>query len=182
MSHLRDNRRHNIITASNAYAAIYERQKLWRQMTLREPPFEGNEMTEYGNLNEPVAISALEKELDDIVESGNKLVVHPELPFGASADGYYNGYPIEVKCPYTQVVYPEIPERYYFQTQMQMTVLGKDKCYFYIWTPEETKLEIINFNQLWLDWYMPLALEFMDYVERDVEPKRWTKKPIFIKE
>jgi len=46
MSHLTDNRRHNIITASNAWSAVYERQKLWRQMTLREAPFEGNEMTE----------------------------------------------------------------------------------------------------------------------------------------
>ena len=29
--HLSDNRRHNIITASNAYAAIHDRKKLWRQ-------------------------------------------------------------------------------------------------------------------------------------------------------
>ena len=62
MSHLKDNRRNNIITASACWSSVYERQKLWRQMTLREAPFEGNEATEYGNMNEPVAISALEKE------------------------------------------------------------------------------------------------------------------------
>ena len=66
MSHLKDNRRHNVITASNAYAAVYERQKLWRQMTLREPPFAGNEMTEYGVIHEPIALSALEKEFEGI--------------------------------------------------------------------------------------------------------------------
>ena len=65
---------------------------------------------------------------------------------------------------------------------MQMTVLGVDKCYFYIWTPTDTKLEIINFDEKWLEWYKPLALEFMSYIEQDIEPKRWTKKPIFIKE
>ena len=67
MSHLSDSRRHNVITASIAWSAVYERQKLWRQMTLREPPFEGNDMTEYGNIHESIALSALEKEFDDIV-------------------------------------------------------------------------------------------------------------------
>jgi len=108
MSHLKDNRRHNVITASNAWSAVYERQKLWRQMTLREPPFEGNEMTEYGNIHESIALSALEKEFDDIVEPGNKFVLHDKLPFGASPDGYYDGNVIEIKCPYTQEVYKEI--------------------------------------------------------------------------
>lgn len=182
MSHLKDNRRHNVITASNAYAAVYERQKLWRQMTLREPPFEGNEMTEYGVLHEPIALSALEKEFDDIIEAGNKFVMHKELPFGASPDGYYDGNVIEIKCPYTQEVYPSIPDRYYFQMQMQMEVCRTPYAYFYVWTPNETKLEIVQRSKSWLEWYMPLALEFLDYVEKDIEPKRWTKKPIFIKE
>lgn len=61
--HLLDNRRHNVITASIAWSAVYERQKLWRQMTLREPPFDGNDMTEYGNTHEHIALSALEKRI-----------------------------------------------------------------------------------------------------------------------
>lgn len=182
MSHLSDNRRHNVITASNAWSAVYERQKLWRQMTLREPPFEGNDMTEYGNIHEPIALSALEKEFDDIVEPGNKFVLHDKLPFGASPDGYYQGNVIEIKCPYTQVVYPEIPERYYFQMQMQMEVCKMPHAYFYIWTPTETKIQVVDRSKAWLEWYTPLALEFMKYVEDDIEPKRWTKKPIFDKE
>ena len=50
--HLKDNRRHNIITASQAWGAVYERQKLWKEKTFREPPFSGNIMTQYGNDNE----------------------------------------------------------------------------------------------------------------------------------
>jgi putative phage-type endonuclease len=182
MSHLTDSRRHNVITASIAWSAVYERQKLWRQMTLREPPFEGNEMTEYGNIHEPIALSALEKEFDDIVEPGNKFVLHDKLPFGASPDGYYDGNVIEIKCPYSQEVYKEIPERYYFQMQMQMEVCKMPHAYFYIWTPNETKIQVVNRSKAWLEWYTPLALEFIKYVEDDIEPKRWTKKPIFNKE
>ena len=179
MSHLTDNRRHNIITASNAWSAVYERQKLWRQMTLREAPFEGNEMTEWGNLNEHLAICEFEKAMGEITETGNKLIVHPDLPLGASPDGFLNRLPIEVKCPYSQEFYGMIPDRYYFQTQLQMEVCGAPRCYFVVWTPKGITIQIIERNKEWFDWYKPLALEFMKFVEDDVEPTRWKRKPIF---
>ena len=65
-SHLTDNRRHNIITASNCWSSVYERQKLWRQMTLREAPFEGNEMTQWGLDYEHLALCEFEKAMDKI--------------------------------------------------------------------------------------------------------------------
>ena len=179
MSHLTDNRRHNIITASNAWSAVYERQKLWRQMTLREAPFEGNEMTEWGNLNEHLAICEFEKAMGEITETGNKLIVHPDLPLGASPDGFLNRLPIEAKCPYSQEFYGIIPDRYYFQTQLQMEVCGAPRCYFVVWTPKGITIQIIERNKEWFDWYKPLALEFMKFVEDDVEPTRWKRKPIF---
>ena len=178
--HLKDNRRHNIITASNAYAVIHDRKKLWRQMTFREAPFQGNDATEHGKFYEPVALSALEKELDDILEPGNKLVVHENHPIGASVDALYNGYPVEIKCPYSSGVYPSIPDRYYYQVQLQMFVHEKDMAYFYVWTEEETKLEVIPYNKKFMAWYMPYALDFInEYVIKDIEPPRWTKKPTF---
>ena len=63
-----------------------------------------------------------------------------------------------------------------------MEVCKMPHAYFYIWTPNETKIQVVNRSKIWLDWYTPLALEFMKYVEDDIEPKRWTKKPIFNKE
>ena len=178
-SHLRDNRRHNIITASNCWASVYERQKLWRQMTLREAPFEGNEMTEWGNLHEHLAICEFEKAMGEITETGNKLIVHPDLPLGASPDGFLNRLPIEVKCPYSQEFYGMIPDRYYFQTQLQMEVCGAPRCYFVVWTPKGITIQIIERSKEWFYWYKPLALEFMKFVEDDVEPTRWKRKPIF---
>lgn len=115
MSHLTDNRRHNIVTASNAWASVNERQKLWRQMTLREPPFEGNEATQWGNDHEQDALSAFEKEMGEICEPGNKLIVHSSLPMGASPDAFLNGDPCEFKAPFSMEFYPSMPERYYWQ-------------------------------------------------------------------
>jgi predicted phage-related endonuclease len=148
-------------------------------MTLREAPFEGNEMTDWGNLNEHLAICEFEKAMGEITETGNKLIVHPDLPLGASPDGFLNRLPIEAKCPYSQEFYGMIPDRYYFQTQLQMEVCGAPRCYFVVWTPKGITIQIIERSKEWFDWYKPLALEFMKFVEDDVEPTRWKRKPIF---
>jgi putative phage-type endonuclease len=177
--HLLDNRRHLIVTASNAWSAVYERQKLWRQMTLREAPFEGNEMTEWGIDHEHLALCEFEKAMDQICEVGNKLIVHPDLPLGASPDGFLDRLPIEIKCPFTQEFYGMIPDRYYFQTQLQMEVCNAPRCYFVVWTPKGITIQIIERSKEWFDWYKPLVLEFMKFVEDDIEPTRWKRKPIF---
>jgi hypothetical protein len=184
-SHLTDNRRHNLITASNAWSAIYDRKKLWRQMTLREAPFEGNEMTQWGIDHENDAISAFEKHMGDICIPGNELIVHRSLPFGASPDAYImmgdNKIPVECKCPYTQELYKVTPERYWFQVQMQMLCCWQTLSYLVVWTPNELQVKKIHLSNNWIDFYIPLALEFLDYVERDVEPPRLKKKPTFYK-
>jgi putative phage-type endonuclease len=182
MSHLLDNRRHNIVTASNAWASVNERQKLWRQMTMREPPFEGNEATAWGNLNEKNALSAFEKEMGEICEPGNKLIVHDSLPMGASADAYLLGDTVELKCPFSMEFYPTMPDRYYYQVQMQIHVCGRDQGWFSVWTPDGITVELVKKDDKWLDWYKPLLLEFMEFVETDVEPTRWKRKPIYTKE
>ena len=52
-------------------------------------------------------------------------------------------------------------------------------AWFGVWTPNGIRIQNITYNKKWEDWYIPLALEFMQYVTDDVEPKRWTRKPIF---
>jgi putative phage-type endonuclease len=182
MSHLTDNRRHNIVTASNAWASVNERQKLWRQMTLREPPFEGNEATAYGNLHERDALSAFEKEMGEFCMPGNKLIVHDTLPMGASPDAYLFGDTVELKCPFSMEFYGEIPERYYWQVQMQIHCNKAEQGWFSVWTPNGITVELVKKDDKWLDWYTPLLLEFMEFVETDTEPTRWKRKPIYIKE
>lgn len=182
MSHLTDNRRHNIVTASNAWASVNERQKLWRQMTMREPPFEGNEATQWGNDHEQDALSAFEKEMGEICETGNKLIVHPNLPMGASADAYLKGDPVEFKCPFSMEFYPSLPDRYYWQVQMQIHCCGREQGWFSVWTPNGITVELVARDDKWLEWYKPYLLEFMTFVESDTEPTRWKKKPIYNKE
>ena len=181
-THLSDPRRHGLITASKAWAAVYERHDYWRDMTMRQPPFEGNEMTAWGTDHEPIALSHFEQKMEDICEPGNIFMVHPTLPFGASPDGFLDGHPIEIKCPYSQTLYPVIPERYWFQIQMQLEVCDKDYGWFYCWTPQDSYIQNIPRDRDFMKWYIPLALEFLEYVKSDTEPKRWGRKPIYKKE
>ena len=183
--HLKDNRRHNLVTASQAWGAVYERQKLWREKTFREKPFDGNIMTAYGLANEETALRAFERHMNDICENGNKLLVHPDLPIGASADAILNGIPVEIKCPYTQKIYPTIPDRYWVQMQIQMLVAQANgyknavAAHFVVWTPEELHTELVQYNQEFIDWYIPKAKEFLSYVADDKEPPRYKRKPVF---
>ncbi len=183
--HLKDNRRHNIITASQAWGAVYERQKLFREKTFRQKPFSGNIMTQWGNDHEEVALRAFERHMNDICENGNKLLVHPDLPIGASADAILNGIPVEIKCPFSQKIYPTIPDRYWVQMQIQMLVAQANgyknavAAHFVVWTPEKLHTELVQYDQEFIDWYIPKAKEFLSYVADDKEPPRYKRKPVF---
>jgi hypothetical protein len=178
--HLKDKKRTNkIITASVAWKAMYERTSLFNEQTWRVPPFTGNEMTEWGNTHEPTALASLEIEMDTILTPSKKFLVHETLPFGATPDAFVDKVPVEVKCPWTQKIYPEIPERYWFQMQIQMCVTKQDKCWFYIWTPNETKLELMHYDNDFIEWYLPYAKEFLESVATDTPPKKWKRKPVY---
>ena len=188
-SHLSNKKlRNSIVTASQAWSAVYERQKLWREKTGRAEPFQGNEMTEWGNDHEHIALAAFEDEMDQICKAGNKLLVHPDKPCGASADAFifYQAYdqwiPVEIKCPFTQKIYPEIPERYWFQIQMQCFVSETVGGWFYVWTPHETHREYVPYDSKFMDWYLPKMEEFIQFVNDDVEPPRYKRKPKYTKE
>jgi putative phage-type endonuclease len=177
--HLKDNRRHNIVTASQAYSVLFDRKKLWREKTFREKPFSGNIMTDWGNSNEENALLAFEKHMNDICENGNKLIVHPDLPIGASADGFLNSIPVEIKCPYTQKIYPTIPDRYWVQMQIQMLCSNAVAAHFVVWTPDDFHTELVQYDQEFIDWYIPKAQEFIGFVQDDKEPPRYKRKPEF---
>jgi predicted phage-related endonuclease len=177
--HLKDNRRHNIVTASQAWSAVYDRKKLWREKTFREPPFKGNEMTQWGNDNEENALLAFEKHMNDICESSNKLLVHPNLPVGATSDAFLNGAVVEVKCPFSQKIYPTIPDRYWVQMQIQMLVALANGFKNAVAAHFDFHTELVQYDQEFIDWYIPKAQEFISYVQDDKEPPRYKRKPEF---
>ncbi len=183
--HLKDKRRDKVISASLAWSVINDRKKLWRERTFRQEPFQGNEMTAYGLEHECYALSAFEKSVNDICKSGNQFHVHGSDPIGASADGFYYDQdlkidiPIELKCPWSQEIYPEIPQRYWYQVQIQTYVHGTPYGWFGVWTPDEFKAEKIDHDPEFIEWFLPYAYEFLKFVDEDKEPPRWNKKPIY---
>jgi len=198
MKHLTDKKRTNkIITASVAWKAIYERNNLFNEMTGKAPKFQGNEMTQWGNDNEDKALKSFLKEVNaesgiafdkQVLVPSKDFIVHDSLPLGATPDAFLKGNPVEVKCPWTRLgkglggVYPTIPERYWYQMQIQMCVTKKDLCWFYIWTPGQTKIELVDYDKDFIDWYLPYAREFLESVANDTKPKRWKRRPIYINE
>ena len=184
-THLKDKRRHNLVTASAAYRSVYERQKLFREKTFRDPLFQGNEMPQWGNDNEENALLAFEKHMNVICENGNKFLVHPTLPIGASADAFLHGVPVEIKCPFYQKIYEKIPDKHWMQMQIQMSVAQANgyknatKAHFVVWTPEELHTELVQYDQEFIDWFIPKAKEFLKYLSEDKEPPRYKRKPKF---
>jgi hypothetical protein len=178
-SHLKDKRRASVVTASQAWRVIHDRKKYWKEVTGRLPKFEGNEMTQWGVDHEGLAIATLEDYLNGMVDEGNLFKVHKELPIGASPDGYYKNDPVEVKCPWTQKIYPVIPEKYFYQTQIQMEVMDRPQCIFAVWTPQEFHVEYIKRDKEFIQWIIPHINEFLEYVRTDTEPKNWKKKPVY---
>ena len=178
-SHLKDPRRNTVITASVSYDAIYSRNPLWETWTGRRERFKGNQMTQWGNDHEDDAIAELEKFTNSFCVPSKKFLVHDSLPIGATPDGFIDGIPVEVKCPWTQKIYPTIPERYWFQMQLQMSVVKQKQCYFMIWTPQDFKVQMVDYDQDFIDWYIPYAKQFLECVANDTRPERWSKRPIY---
>lgn len=92
----------------------------------------------------------LKKQFPDITLCFPGLIISRKYPFAAvSPDGLFvlNGVIVglEIKCP--KKMYPSIPIEYYIQIQGTMGFLGLKHYFFVVWTPEETKIELFQFNE-----------------------------------
>jgi putative phage-type endonuclease len=177
MNHLVDFDRAGRLTASQAAAALglspyTNRKELWRQLTGKKPPFEGNVYTQYGNDNESEALATLEAKLGVILDPG-RFVAHPIIEWlGASPDSFLDGGIIEVKCP--QTIHPHAPEHYRAQMMVQMDCCQTDHGWFGSWTPQDMMVERVVFDN---EWYFGYILPGLDvfwnkYVKQDIEPPR----------
>lgn len=131
--------------------------------------FVGNIATSWGTNHEEEAREAFEYDQSMNVVPAS-FVVHPDYEWlGASPDGYVRDYALlEIKCPFglrdkpKPVQFKSIKEQphYYAQMQIQMYCTDKIACYFWQWTPKDTKLEIVDFDPIWIEVNLPKLEEF----------------------
>jgi putative phage-type endonuclease len=190
-----DPRREGRLTASNFGAAIginpyMSRQKLFRTLKGREPKFEGNEMTEWGNLHEMTAVNAYEADQGvTVLKSGNgqEFVIGVEHDWmGCTPDGFaMDDKIVEVKCPWSKM-YSEIPAYYMAQIQGQMAITGEKSCDFVVWFLEDKEGDTadaelavwrVEFSEEYWAVELELLKKFWASVQADEEPKR-SKKPV----
>ena len=168
------------LTASEFGAALglnpyKSRQALWREKTGKAEPFAGNEMTEWGNTYEPIAINAYEVETGELVTPAG-FVLYEDWA-GCTPDGYIgNDGLIEVKCPFSQNIYPEWPVYYRAQCIGQLGITYRDFVDCWCWTPNGARVveRIYAVNEIWHNMEAALK-EFWQHVIDDREPKRAKK-------
>jgi putative phage-type endonuclease len=131
-----------------------------------ESEFTGNVATEYGTNFEKFAVCDFEMETgEDVQDVG--FIIHPDHDWlGASPDGLVgNDHVIEIKCPFSKrdsddfKSYTEQPH-YYAQMQIEMYCTGRKKCHFYQWSSKGSRLELVEFSQLWIDENLPKLADF----------------------
>ena len=148
------------------------RQQLWRRMMGMET-FEGNEATEWGTTNEPVAIDRYEQETGSKVDLVG-FVVHPSMAWlGCSPDFLVGADGMgEVKCPFSQQVYEAIPPYYMAQVQGALEVTSREWCDFVCWTPTVTRITRVARSPEYWDWLHLKLADFWTWVVARVEPPR----------
>ncbi len=172
------------LTASNFANAIgigYDsRQKLWRQLTGREEPFQGNAATEWGVAHERDAIrqyQVVTGELVDTSGQSQEFFIHSVLDWlGCTPDGFAGQTVIEAKCPASLQAYGKVPDHYMPQLQGQMAITGKSLAHFICWTPDEFEVwEVPADAEYWREC-LELLTEFWVCVKDNTEPPK-RKKP-----
>ena len=174
----------SLLTAS-AYGAAcglnpyQSRQQLWRIKTGREV-FEGNDRTQYGIDNEPLAIAKYEAITGDLVSPG-RFCTNPKYPnFGATPDAFFKSDGVlrdrllEVKAPVSGL-YKRIPVYYLAQIVGQMEITEVDFCDFFAWEPNEHKLWEVSRSPAAWEVMLPLLNSMVEAIRTDKEPPRFKK-------
>ena len=172
----------SLLTASAFGAAIglnpyQSRQQLWRIKTGREV-FEGNDRTQYGIDNEPLAIAKYEAITGDLVSPG-RFCTNPKYPsFGATPDGFVVARLLEVKSPVSGL-YKQIPVYYLAQMIGQLEIANGvgsyEACQFFAWTPEESNLWTVFRSAAAWGVMLPLLNSMVEAIRTDKEPPRFKK-------
>ena len=170
----------SVFAAAIGLNPYQSRQALYRQLVGIDPPFEGNEATQYGHDHESYAVDAYEAEMGVILDrSGDqqKFVIHPEHDWlGCTPDGYSGDIVVEFKCPYRQNLYPDVPDYYMPQIQGQMMITGKPECHFVCWTPSDLAVWRVSSSEDYQSRMLIYLQKFYELWKAGIEPPKM-KKP-----
>lgn len=155
------------------------RQEQWRRH-MGISVFEGNPATEWGTEHESVARMAFEDYMGIFVEQTGFHVHREHDWLGVSPDGLLDDGLgcIEIKCPFSQVVYEDIPPYYMAQMQGVMEIMDREYCEFVVWTPDVLHVRRVFRNTDYWSWLFEQLADYWTWVTTNVEPpayKRGTK-------
>jgi putative phage-type endonuclease len=164
--------RGNLLTASDAATAIglnpYETpDHLVAKKCGASRPWSGNEATAHGTRLEPF-VRQLYDSRHGQVSHEIGLVQHPIHKFlGGSPDGITeSGRLLEIKCPLSRKIKPEVPSYYMPQIQLLLEIMDLEVCDFvqYKESPEEFVVVEVPRDREWFAKYLPIMKAFWDRV------------------
>jgi hypothetical protein len=171
-----------IASAANVNGAYLSRMALYDLKT--HPRVEiSNPALEYGTEHEPYARKAFLDLFSPLFEE----IFHPTLLeadfdscFFCSPDDVviYNGVPflVEYKCPYSKMIYPEVPDHHYAQLVTNMRILRAHAAFYVVWTPDEMRVWFVKYSYGSFMLLYDSATVFWDkYLAKGKRPPR-TKK------
>lgn len=149
-----------------------------------ESEFTGNIATEYGQLNEPMALLCFINKYGYAVDEVG-FYVHPDYAWlGASPDGIFENNMgemciLEIKCPFglRNDLIPQFKTigqqpHYYAQLQVEMACTGLKQTYFYQWSPHGDSLEIVPFNHVWFNDAVVKLFAFYELYLHELKNKK----------
>jgi hypothetical protein len=85
--------------------------------------------------------------------------------FGGSPDGIVHDadgrrYLLEIKCPARKRLYGDIPVYYLCQIYANMAMMNLSACFFVVYTPYQTQIQVFSFNAAYWDKILTKLLAF----------------------
>lgn len=186
--------RGKMLTASDAATAIgVNKYQTPHDLLLKKcgvgEKFTGNEATRHGEKYEDEARIVYEERYGEVVHEIG-LCPHPVHQWlGGSPDGVTeSGKLVEIKCPMSREIKPEVPSHYMPQLQLCMEILDLESCDFiqykpaeFNWPkPEEFVVVHVKRDRGWFEKYLPVMREFWEKVlwhrEHGIVPPEPKKK------
>jgi hypothetical protein len=138
-----------MITASDAASAIgesrYESEDAFVKKKVLRTKWAGNAATAHGTLLEPLVRDLYDQKYNrKSHEIG--LVQHRDYPWlGASPDGVTeDGILVEIKCPMSRKIEPNVPKHYWPQVQLQLEITDLEECDFVQYRPASSEGGVVS--------------------------------------